>query len=66
VTSAASIKGSHTLREIADATGIDLADLLAALELPPDTGENTAVRELVAAGLLAEVEDVRTAVAELQ
>lgn len=66
VTGAADIKGSHTLQEIADATGIDLAELLAALELPPETDPHTAVRELVASGLLAEVEEVRAAVAEMQ
>ncbi len=66
VTSALDIKGRHTLREIADATGIDLADLLTALELPPDTDPGTAVRDLVEAGLVSEVEEIRTAVAELQ
>ncbi len=66
VTSALDIKGRHTLREIADATGIDLADLLAALELPADTDPGTAVRDLVEAGLVSEVEQIRTAVAELQ
>jgi uncharacterized protein YidB (DUF937 family) len=66
VTSALDIKGRHTLQEIADATGIDLADLLAALELPVDTDPGTAVRDLVEAGLVSEVEEIRTAVAELQ
>ena len=66
VTSALDIKGRHTLQEIADATGIDLADLLAALELPADTGPGTAVRDLVEAGLVSEVEAIRTVVAELQ
>ena len=66
VTSALDIKGRHTLQEIADATGIDLTDLLAALELPADTDPGTAVRDLVEAGLVSEVEEIRTAVAELQ
>jgi hypothetical protein len=66
VTSALDIKGRHTLQEIADATGIDLADLLVALELSPDTDPGMAVRELVEAGLVGEVEEIRTAVAELQ
>jgi uncharacterized protein YidB (DUF937 family) len=66
VTSALDIKGRHTLQEIADATGIDLADLLAALELPADTDPGTAVRDLVEAGLVSEVEAIRTAVAALQ
>ena len=66
VTGALDIKGRHTLREIADATGIDLAELLAALELPADTDPGTAVRDLVEAGLVSEVEQIRTVVAELQ
>jgi predicted flap endonuclease-1-like 5' DNA nuclease len=66
VTSALDIKGRHTLREIADATGIDLAALLTALELPADTDPGAAVRDLVEAGLVSEVEQIRTAVAELQ
>ena len=35
VTSALDIKGRHTLQEIVDATGVELAALLAALDLPP-------------------------------
>lgn len=66
VTSALDIKGRHTLREIADATGIDLADLLAALELPADTDPGAAVRDLVEAGLVSEVDEIRAAVAALQ
>ena len=50
MTSALDIKGRHTLQEIVDATGIELADLLVALELPPDTDPHTAVRDLVEAG----------------
>jgi hypothetical protein len=66
VTSAVDIKGRHTLQEIVDATGIELAALLAALNLPEDTDPQTAVRELVDAGLVSEVDDIRTAVAALQ
>jgi predicted flap endonuclease-1-like 5' DNA nuclease len=66
VTSALDIKGRHTLREIADATGIDLADLLTALELPADTDPGAAVRDLVEAGLVSEVGEIRAAVAALQ
>lgn len=66
VTSALDIKGRHTLREIADATNIDVADLLVALNLPPDTDTGAAVRNLVEAGLIGEIEEIRTAVAELQ
>lgn len=66
VTGALDIKGRHTLQEIADATGIALADLLTALNLPADTDPGTAVRDLVEAGLVSEVEEIRTTVAELQ
>lgn len=66
VTSAMDIKGRHTLQEIVDATGVDLAELLAALTLPLDTDPQTAVRDLVEAGLVTEVDQVRAAVAELQ
>ncbi len=66
VTSATSIKGSHTLQEIVDATGVEMAALLAALDLPPGTDPHTAVRELVAAGMLSEVDQVRAAVGKLQ
>lgn len=64
-TSALEIKGRHTLRQIADSTGIGVDDLLAALTLPPDTPVDTEVRSLVESGAVAEVETIRTAVAEL-
>jgi hypothetical protein len=66
VTSAESIKGSHTLQQIADGTGVDLAELLAALQLPAGTDSQTTVRELVQGGQLSEVDEVRTAVAALR
>ena len=66
VTSADSIKGSHTLQQIVDGTGVDLAELLAALQLPADTNPQTTVRELVQGGKLGEVDEVRTAVTKLQ
>ena len=66
VTSAASIKGSHTLQQIVDGTGVDLAALLTALQLPADTDPQTTVRTLVQGGKLGEVDEVRTAVAKLQ
>ena len=53
VTSALDIKGRHTLQEIADATGVSLTALLDALQLPPDTDPQTAVRDLVEAGLVS-------------
>ena len=66
MTSALDIKGRHTLQEIVDATGVELAALLAALKLPPDTDPQTTVRDLVDAGLVTEVDQVRAAVAGLQ
>lgn len=66
VTSASSIKGSHTLQQIVEGTGVELAALLTALQLPADTDPQTTVRELVQGGKLGEVDEVRTAVAELQ
>lgn len=66
VTSADSIRGSHTLQQIVDGTGVDLAALLTALQLPAATDPHTTVRELVQGGQLAEVDQVRTAVATLQ
>ena len=57
------MKGSHTLQEIVDATGVELPALLAALALPAETDPHTAVRQLGADGLLVEVGHVRTAVA---
>ncbi len=64
-TSAVEIKGRHTLRQIADSTGVGLEELLAALELPPDTPVDTEVRSLVESGAIAEVDTIRTAVAAL-
>lgn len=66
VTSAMDIKGRHTLQEVADGTGVALADLLAALKLPAETDPNTAMRDLVESGLISEIETVRTTVATLQ
>lgn len=66
VTSALDIKGRHTLQEIVDATGINMDKLLAALNLPPDTDPHTAVRNLVEAGAIEEIDQIRAAVADLQ
>ncbi len=64
-TTALEIKGRHTLRQIAETTGINLDDLLAALGLPADTAVDTEVRSLVESGAIDEVDTIRTAVAEL-
>ena len=64
-TTAVEIKGRHTLRQIAETTGINLDDLLAALDLPADTAVDTEVRSLVESGVIAEVDTIRSAVADL-
>ena len=66
VTSADSIKGSHTLQQIVDGTGVNLTTLLTALQLPAATDPQTTIRELVQGGQLTEVDQVRAAVASLQ
>lgn len=62
----ADIKGRHTLREIADQAQVPLADLLAALKLPPDTDPSLSVKSLVDGGKVPETQDVRDAVTALQ
>lgn len=64
-TTAVEIKGRHTLRQIAETTGVNLDDLLTALGLPPDAEVDTEVRSLVESGAIDEVDTIRTAVAEL-
>jgi hypothetical protein len=60
------IKGRMTLREVADQCAVPLDQLLAALNLPADTDPNTAIKDLINAGTLAEVTAVKDAVARLQ
>lgn len=60
------IKGKMTLQQVSDQFGVDLAALVAALELPPDTNVNQALKDLVSQGLLNEVSDVKVAVTALQ
>jgi hypothetical protein len=60
------IKGRMTLREVADQCVVPLDQLLAALNLPPDTNANVALKDLITAGTLAEVTVVKDAVAKLQ
>jgi hypothetical protein len=63
---AGEIKGRHTLQEIATQAEVPLAGLLAELDLAPDADPHQSVRTLVESGQIAEVEDVRSAVATLQ
>ena len=60
------IKGRMTLREVADQCAVPLDQLLSALNLPPDTNPNVALKDLINAGTLAEVTAVKDAVAALQ
>jgi len=60
------IKGRMTLREVSDQCAVPLDQLLIALNLPPDTDANVALKDLINAGALAEVTAVKDAVAQLQ
>jgi hypothetical protein len=60
------IKGRMTLREVADQCAVPLDQLLAALNLPPNTNANVALKDLINAGTLVEVTAVKDAVAKLQ
>jgi hypothetical protein len=60
------IKGRHTLNDIAGECQVDLAELLAALNLPADTDLNLALKDLVEQGVISEIQVVRDAVAKLQ
>ena len=60
------IKGRMTLREVSDQCAVPLDQLLAALNLPPDTNPNFALKDLANAGQIAEVTVVKDAVAKLQ
>ncbi len=55
-----------TLREVADQCAVPFDQLLLALNLPADTDPNTAIRDLINSGKIADVDPVRVAVAELQ
>jgi hypothetical protein len=60
------IKGRMTLREVADQCAVSFDQLLIALNLPADTDPNTAIRDLINSGKIADVDPVRVAVAKLQ
>lgn len=63
---ASEIKGRMTLAEVSAQCAVPLDKLLAALNLPPDTNPQTALKDLVSAGKIPEVSAVQVAVAELQ
>ncbi len=60
------IKGRMTLREVSEQCAVPLDKLLAGLKLAPDTDPNTALKDLIGAGRIAEVTAVQQVVAELQ
>lgn len=60
------IKGSLTLRQVSEQTGVPLGAILEALKLPADVGVDTAIKDLISAGKLTEVTQVRDAVTRLQ
>lgn len=60
------IKGSMTLRQISDQAKVSLDAMLVELKLTADVGVDTAIKDLVSAGKLAEVTLVRDAVTKLQ
>ena len=60
------IKGSMTLRQVSEQTGVPLGAILEALKLPADVGVDTALKDLISAGKLTEVTQVRDAVTRLQ
>jgi hypothetical protein len=60
------IKGRMTLREVSEQCAVWLDQLLVALNLPPDTDPNVAIKDLISQGKLSEVTVVKSAVAQLQ
>jgi hypothetical protein len=60
------VKGRMNLREVSDQCAVPLEALLSALGLPANTDPNTALRDLISQGKLAEVTAVQQAVTALQ
>lgn len=66
VLAADQIKGNMTLRQISDQAKVPLDAMLGELKLTADVGVDTAIKDLVSGGKLAEVTLVRDAVTKLQ
>jgi len=66
ILSADQIKGKMTLRQVSDECAVPLDKLLTGLRLAPDTDPNTAIKDLVSQGKIAEVTDVQKVVQVLQ
>lgn len=60
------IKGKNTLKEVSDQCAVPLDQLLAGLKLAANTDPNTAIKDLIAQGKIAEVTDAQKVVAALQ
>ena len=60
------IKGRMTLRDVSSQCAVPLDQLLAALNLPPDTDSNVAIKDFISQGKLSEVTVVKDAAAQLQ
>ncbi len=66
ILSADQIKGKMTLKEVSDQCAVPLDQLLAGLKFASNTDPNTAIKDLIAQGKIAEVTDVQKVVAALQ
>lgn len=66
ILSASEIKGRMTLAEVSDQCGVPLDQLLAKLNLAPDTNSDTALKDLVNGGKIAAITDVQSVVADMQ
>lgn len=55
-----------TLREVSQQCAVPLANLVAALKLPASTQSDTAIKDLIAGGVLSNVAVVQSAAASLQ
>lgn len=60
------VKGRMSLREVSDQCAVPLDQLLAALELSPETNPDTLLKDLVAEGQISEITSVQQAVGGLQ
>ncbi len=60
------IKGRMTLREVSDQYAVPLDQLLAGLNLVPNTDPHAALKDLIGAGKIAEVTAAQQMVGELQ
>jgi hypothetical protein len=60
------IKGRMTLQDVSQQCAVPLDKVISGLKLPADTDPNTAIKDLIAQGKIADVTDVQQVVAPLQ